>query len=252
MHYQVFGSGPVTVYLHGFLESSSMWEPLDLKNLPGTHLLIDLPGHGKSSLSDKSKEPSIRFMADEVCRVLEKLQIQSYRVVGHSMGGYVALELFAQPSIGVSPNSVVLLNSNCWADTEAKKSDRLRVAKIAYTGKMIFINEAIPNLFARPLEFIVPINALKAEAAKISAETIAYSALAMRNRCDYTSLVLENPKQFTIIHGAMDRLVSVEELYEKLGTKKGKDSPKLIILSNAGHMAHWESKKDVVAAIGWN
>lgn len=68
LHYQLVGEGPLTVFLHGFLESSTMWEPLNLTDLPGTKLLIDLPGHGKSPLSDPSEIPSMKFMDEEVKR----------------------------------------------------------------------------------------------------------------------------------------------------------------------------------------
>ena len=120
-----------------------MWEPLKLSDIPGTHILIDLPGHGNSPLVDPVNEPSIRFMADEVEKVLTHLNIHDYRIVGHSMGGYVALSLKVHAVL--KPKHVTLLNSNYWSDNEAKKADRLRVARIAYTGKQLFINEAIPN-----------------------------------------------------------------------------------------------------------
>ena len=247
LHYQVFGEGPLTVYLHGYLESSTMWEPLNLHEIPGTKVLIDLPGHGKSPLSDQSEVPSIKFMADEVARVISEINPTQYRVIGHSMGGYVALELAANTPKGISkPSHITLLNSNCWSDTEAKQADRLRVARIAYTGKGLFINEAIPNLFARPEDFQKEIEALKREAKAMTSEAIAYTALAMRTRTDYTFWVLENPSKVRFIHGALDRLVSVEELQQRLMPQADQAAPEIIILPNAGHMAHWEATEEVV------
>ena len=246
LHYELFGEGPITIFLHGFLESSTMWEPLNLNELPGTKLLIDLPGHGKSPLSDTSEVPSMKFMADEVARVISKINPTQYRIVGHSMGGYVALELFANTPKGISkPSHVTLLNSNCWSDS-APKADRLRVARIAYTGKELFINEAIPNLFARPEEFQKEIASLKQEAKAMSSDAIAYAALAMRTRDDYTELVVKNPACFKIIHGALDRLVGVEELNARLTPPAEHITPALIVIPNAGHMAHWEATDEVV------
>jgi len=247
LHYELFGEGPITIFLHGFLESSTMWEPLNLTELPGAKLLIDLPGHGKSPLSDPSEIPSMKFMAAEVGRVLAFLKIDAYRVLGHSMGGYVALELFANTPKGISkPSHLTLLNSNCWSDSEAKQADRLRVARIAYTGKELFINEAIPNLFARPEAFQKEIVALKQEAKAMTSDAIAYAALAMRTRTDYTSWVMENPSTVRFIHGALDRLVSVEELLQRLCSDSGQKLPEIIIIPNAGHMAHWEATDEVV------
>ena len=250
LHYELFGEGPITIFLHGFLESSTMWEPLNLTELPGTKLLIDLPGHGKSLLSDPSEAPSMKFIADEVGRVLAFLKIDAYRVLGHSMGGYVALELFANTPEGTpKPSHITLLNSNCWSDSEAKQADRLRVARIAYTGKELFINEAIPNLFARPESFQKEIAALKKEAKAMTPEAIAHAALAMRTRADYTELVVKNPTCFKIIHGALDRLVSVEELHQRLTPEASQVLPEIVIIPSAGHMAHWEATKEVVKSI---
>lgn len=224
-----------------------MWEPLSLTELPGTKLLIDLPGHGKSPLTDPSEIPSMKCMADEVGRVLSLLKIDEYRVLGHSMGGYVALELFANTPKGImKPSHITLLNSNCWSDSEAKQADRLRVARIAYTGKELFINEAIPNLFARPEEFQKEIVALKQEGKAMTSEAIAYAALAMCIRADYTELVLKNPTRFKIIHGALDRLVMVDELIARLTPPAEQITPELIVIPNAGHMAHWEATDEVV------
>ena len=43
----------IAVCLHGFLESSNMWKMINWKKLGLQALLIDLPGHGKSSFSPK-------------------------------------------------------------------------------------------------------------------------------------------------------------------------------------------------------
>jgi pimeloyl-ACP methyl ester carboxylesterase len=247
LHYQAIGEGPVTVYLHGFLESSTMWEPLKLSDIPGTHILIDLPGHGNSPLVDPVNEPSIRFMADEVEKVLVNLKVQDYRVVGHSMGGYVALYLMAHSAL--KTKHVTLLNSNYWSDNEAKKADRQRVARIAYTGKQLFINEAIPNLFVDPTAFKEQITALKREAETMTADAIAYAALAMRNRNDYSELVAHIPTRMQIIHGALDRLVSVEELQVRLTALNGGTLPEVVIIPDAGHMAHWEATREVHMAL---
>jgi pimeloyl-ACP methyl ester carboxylesterase len=247
LHYQVIGEGPVIVYLHGFLESSTMWEPLNLAGIPGTHMLIDLPGHGNSPLVDTVNEPSIRFMADEVEKVLIHRNIQDYRIVGHSMGGYVAIALLAHAAC--KPSRVALLNSNYWSDSEAKQADRVRVARIAYTGKQLFINEAIPNLFVDPAAFKEQITALKCEAETMTADAIAYAALAMRSRIDYTELASQMPARIQIIHGALDRLVSAEELHIRLDALNSAPLPEVVIISDAGHMAHWEATREVHMAL---
>lgn len=235
LHYRSFGEGKTLVFLHGFLESSTMWDYLPLKELSVRCILVDLPGHGQSPLNDSVEIPSIRFMADEVLRVLNTLQVNEFTLVGHSLGAYVGLEL-AQ----LTPcQKLIFLNSNCWSDDEQKRRDRLRVADLVYIVKKHFIREAIPGLFGRPADFQKEIKGLIEEANHMSSDAIAYAALAMRERIDYTEEVLTNPLKYVFIHGELDTLISSEQLKSRL------PGIHIHFLTNAGHMSHMESSEEV-------
>jgi pimeloyl-ACP methyl ester carboxylesterase len=238
LHFESLGEGQTTwVFLHGFLESSSMWRYLDLSKLNGRKILIDLPGHGLSALEAGFESPSIHFMAQEVETVLEFLEVDSCQLVGHSMGGYVGIEVMRRKFVKV--RKMVFLNSNCWADNEQKKKDRERVAQIAFKAKHIFIQEAIPNLFGTTENFQSDISQLKSEALKLTSASIAYAALAMKERKDYTSWVQETPDKFLFIHGELDRLVATQELIERVFPAEVK------VIPEAGHMAHIEHSMTV-------
>jgi pimeloyl-ACP methyl ester carboxylesterase len=244
LNFSVSGEGSAIVFLHGFLESNSMWDYLALEQLNFQKIVIELPGHGQSVLKDDSEQPSLNFYANEVQEVLSFLKIEKFSIVGHSLGAYVALILKEQ---NVGCQKVVLLNSNFWADSEQKKKDRLRVAEIAFKAKKVFINEAIPNLFGQVELFQNEIQVLKEEAMKIEPESIAYAALAMRERKDYSEMIAENPTDYFIIHGDLDRLVTTEFLTEQ--TKpifKEELANHLFIIKEAGHMAHIETSEIVV------
>lgn len=238
LHFTVEGEGKTLVFLHGFLESSSMWSFLDLKCIRTQNIFIDLPGHGKSSLTDNSEGPSMDFIANEVIKVLNFLKIKSYSIIGHSMGGYVGLLLKEMDS---RCEKVVLLNSNFWEDSEQKKKDRVRVAEIAFKAKKLFIQEAIPNLFGYPEKHSIEIDSLVDEALKMAPESIAYSVLAMRERKDFTSKVHNNPTNYFVIHGKLDKLVEIDFLESQL-----KSSKNLFVLEKAGHMAHIEQSEEVL------
>ena len=228
LHYHLQGEGPAWVFLHGFLESSTMWAALPLEKLPIQCVFIDLPGHGQSELSDGN--PSIKSMAHEVEKVLHFLKVDQFTIVGHSMGAYVGLELAQCHGF----QKLILLNSNCWSDSEQKKQDRLRVAAIVQKAKYHFIREAIPHLFSNPTRHSAFIADLIEEANQMSVEAVAYAALAMRERADFTAYVNANPDRFIFIHGKLDRLVSVTELQSKI---KG---PQIHLL-DCGHMAQVEA-----------
>jgi pimeloyl-ACP methyl ester carboxylesterase len=235
LQYRSFGEGKTLVFLHGFLESSTMWDYLPLDELNAHCLLIDLPGHGQSPLNDTSEIPSIRFMADEVLRVLKREKVEEFSIIGHSLGAYVGLEL-AQLS---GCQKLILLNSNCWTDDEQKRRDRLRVAELVFKAKNHFIREAIPNLFGRPADFQNEISALVEEANHMLPESIAYAALAMRERKDFTAEVIANPTKYTFIHGDLDSLVATDVLKSRV------PAVPIHVIEHAGHMSHIESSRDV-------
>jgi pimeloyl-ACP methyl ester carboxylesterase len=228
---------PNWLFLHGFLESSSMWSYLSLSEIPGEKFFVDLPGHGSSPLPKSSDDPSIAAMAEEI----EKTFINHFDypiiLVGHSMGGYVGLELLHRNKLSIQ--KLVLLNSNCWEDSDDKKKDRVRVADIAFKGKSIFINEAIPNLFYEPNLREKEIEVLKKEALELTADGIAYASLAMRTRSDFTDLVKKNADKIVFIHGAKDKLISVESISAVSNQKN------LHLIENCGHMAHIEATEYV-------
>jgi pimeloyl-ACP methyl ester carboxylesterase len=236
LQYRSFGEGKTLVFLHGFLESSTMWDYLPLEELNAHCILIDLPGHGESPLNDTSEIPSIRFMADEVSRVLQREKVEEFSIIGHSLGAYVGLEL-AQLS---ECQKLILLNSNCWTDDEQKRRDRLRVAELVFKAKNHFIREAIPNLFGRPTDFQNEIASLIEEANHMLPESIAYAALAMRERKDFTADVIANPTKYTFIHGDLDSLVATDVL------KSSVPGVPIHVIEQAGHMLHIESSNRVM------
>lgn len=241
LNYSVHGEGRPIVYLHGFLESSTMWTFLNFQAFNTRNIFIDLPGHGQSDLTDSSENPSLDFMANEVSKILNLLQIETYSVIGHSMGGYVGLLLKKNDS---RCKKVVLLNSNFWDDTEQKKKDRIRVAEISFKAKKIFIREAIPNLFGKPENFPNEIIHLTNEAMDMSHESIAYASLAMRKRNDFTDSINSNPADYFIIHGILDRLIDADFLRKQLSSEKN-----LFFIENAGHMAHIEQSEEVLVIL---
>ena len=241
LNFHVSGEGKTIVFLHGFLECLTMWDYLPLQQLESRNIFIDLPGHGKSPLTDKSEHASLEFMADEVIAVLAHLEVTEFSIVGHSMGAYVGLLIKQKID---SCNLLVLLNSNFWCDNEQKKIDRLRVVKIVLKAKNIFLNEAIPNLFWKPELHKYEIKKLKDEAFKMSSDAIAYATLAMRDRKDFSKEIHQNPEEYVLIHGTHDKLVSISDLESRINSLT-----QLNIITNAGHMSHIENSEKIMEVL---
>lgn len=237
---RVIGKGKPVVFLHGFLESQTMWEYLPLDDLKVQTILIDLPGHGKSSLEENA-EPSILYMAEQVKLTLNTMNVEEYDIVGHSMGGYVALEL---ARIDMRCKKIVLLNSNFWGDSEAKRMDRLRVAEIVQQMKSLFLNEAIPNLFVNPSTQMDQVIQLINEANEMDSVSIAYASIAMSERKDYSKEVNRDEYNIYLIQGEKDSIVPNEMMNEKLLCKK-----KMRVIKECGHMCHIEAPDKVMEAL---
>jgi 2-succinyl-6-hydroxy-2,4-cyclohexadiene-1-carboxylate synthase len=240
LNYRVIGNGHPVLFLHGFLESISMWDYLSLNELNVQLIQIDLPGHGASSCLT-NEPPSMNEMAKEVLKVVAELNLEHFSIVGHSMGGYVALEVQA---ISSNCERVVLLNSNFWSDSPEKRNDRRRIAQIVQTSKNIFLNEAIPNLFTDPVKCEKAIEDLLTEAKGLSADGISYASVAMANRVDFSEEIRQSKMNISVIQGEIDRIVPMEKMDVEIGT----DVP-YYKLPLTGHMSHIENPLGAMAAL---
>lgn len=92
------GDGPALVFIHGNSASSASFERLLDKPIGGglRKIAIDLPGHGASGDAvNPSKTYTLPGYAAAVNDALNNLDVGAAIVVGHSLGGHVALELAA-------------------------------------------------------------------------------------------------------------------------------------------------------------
>ena len=83
------GEGTPLVLLHGFCDSSEGWEPL-ARTSKHPALAFHLPGFGGS---DRASSPRIDSFAQRIEAALDELEVARAIVVGHSLGGAVAMSL---------------------------------------------------------------------------------------------------------------------------------------------------------------
>lgn len=114
------GAGPPLVLIHGYLVDQSDWD-LVVRRLAAHHrcLLVDLPGFGRSLAAlarperEAGVEASIEGLADAVLATVEHAlgTAEPLDVVGHSMGGGIALALAARHPERV--RRLVVVNGFC-------------------------------------------------------------------------------------------------------------------------------------------
>lgn len=131
------------VLLHGYLESIEVWE--DFAGELGKEyrvIRVDLPGHGFSEWGGR-EVIGIDYMADTVSAVLKLAGVERCTVVGHSMGGYVALALAANHPEQVE--GLVLFHSSPNADTPEKAANRQREIELIEAGKKEMLARVNPG-----------------------------------------------------------------------------------------------------------
>ena len=130
------------VLLHGYLESMLVWEdfvPLLYKKV--RVVTLDLPGHGISQVV--GERHSMEFLADTVRAMLDSLGIERCTLVGHSMGGYVALAFCEKYPERL--DGVVLLSSTPNADSPEKRANREREIALVKSGKKELLTHTAPQ-----------------------------------------------------------------------------------------------------------
>src|SRR5919109_2738660 len=99
--------GPVAILVHGWSSSSFTWAPL-LPVLSRRYrcIAVDLPGFGRSPAP--RQPPTIAGYADLIAQVIEQFSDRSALVLGHSMGGQIAVTLALRYPVLIE--RMVLLN----------------------------------------------------------------------------------------------------------------------------------------------
>ncbi|ORV07856.1 alpha/beta fold hydrolase [Mycobacterium celatum] len=93
--YRIAGSGPVILLIHGIGDNSTTWEAVHARLAQRfTVIAVDLLGHGQS---DKPRaDYSVAAYANGMRDLLSVLDIERVTVVGHSLGGGVAMQFAYQ------------------------------------------------------------------------------------------------------------------------------------------------------------
>src|SRR3954471_569639 len=93
--YRIAGSGPPVVLIHGMVNSSRHWEDVALR-LADRYTVVapDLIGHGDSATP--RGDYSLGAHAASIRDLLAVIGIDHATIVGHSLGGGVAMQFFYQ------------------------------------------------------------------------------------------------------------------------------------------------------------
>lgn len=225
------------VLLHGYLESMLVWEdfiPYLYKEV--RVVTLDIPGHGISVV--QGEKHSMEFLADTVADAIRALGISRCTIVGHSMGGYVALALCERhPDL---LDGMVLLSSTPNPDTPEKAENRRREIALVKAGKKELLARVAPAAgFAeenrdRMKDYIEDLT----EQVFITEDDGIVALLnGMIDRKDQNAMLRETRVPVLFILGRKDNYIPVE-----VAEKMVADHPeaRVVWLENSGHMGFLE------------
>lgn len=221
------------VFIHGFLGHANMWNDLvrsEFQNFKTSQPQV--VGHGNNRAMHSA---TIQNMASDILNQLEILHNEKIIWVGHSMGGYIALELAKK-----HPNqtaAIALFHSTVAADTELKKQDRLRAIEAAKEHKALYASNLIDGLFHKPNNHREEIDKQLQIIQEISTQTTIDCLEAMRQRSDSFEFIKSSQLPLYYFAGTHDKVLPLDRMqkeWEKIPHAKS------VIAFQCGHMGHIE------------
>lgn len=118
---------PTLVFLHGFLGNKLDWQTT-IEQLKDTFhcVTIDLPGHGQSIACVSTLENGFENCHKLIRFTLEHLNIQSYSLVGYSLGGRIALD-YARTQNDHRLQNLLLESCHIGLSNEVDKKQRYKL-----------------------------------------------------------------------------------------------------------------------------
>ena len=232
--------------LHGSLESMLVWDDFAALLYKSARVItVDLPGHGISEV--KGEVHTMEYLADTLSAALVKLGVEQAYVVGHSMGGYVALAFAERHPEQLA--GIVLLSSTPNADTEEKAANRKREIALVKSGKKELLAHTAPAAgFAEQNRRRCASYIEELEQMVFLAEDAGVVALlgGMICRADRNDMLRRLDKPQLFILGRKDEYIS-EAAAEKMVANH--PQAKVVWLDNSGHMGFIEQPQECAEAI---
>jgi pimeloyl-ACP methyl ester carboxylesterase len=235
------GRGRAIVLLHGFPENKDVWNEFAPYLAKGFRVIaIDLPGFGESD--SYGYVHSMELMAQAVQAVMHHLNLRRYIVVGHSMGGYVALafaEFFPENLRGLC-----LFHSSSYADSDEKKKDRDRGIAAVKKHPEQYLKAFAANLFANPDDENFPKFQEIVMTAKPRGIVAALEGMKQRPSREIILKFAKYPLLF--IYGKKDKVMPYEAMLPQTEVPA---KSTLISLENVAHMGFYEAPGATIKAL---
>jgi pimeloyl-ACP methyl ester carboxylesterase len=223
LFYRETGSGPTVILLHGFAEDGATWD-----NLAGP-----LSAHCRLIIPDLPAISSIEDFAAAIASLLDNLGIDKCIMIGHSMGGYIALAFAEKYPDRLT--ALGLFHSTAYPDSEEKKAIRRKsIEFIRKNGADLFIRQSTPALFGQYTHQHHPqlIDAMIDRYIGFSPDTLIAWYQAMITRPDRTAVLRGFHGPVLFIIGEEDTIIPLQSSLEQSHLPSVSH---IHLVKNAGH-----------------
>lgn len=241
---KVEGDGNPLILLHSYWGSHVLFDRLAaLLSAKMRVIRIDLPGHGKSGTPPG--DYTFEKFATVLNGLLTRLDIdEKVSIVGHSMGGYVAMAFAAKYPERIA--SLVLMHSPAKAADFKSIKLREREGRFLQKGKKeLLLQVTIPSNFApENIGYMEEAFALLNQTSnQLTVEGALRSIYAINQRANSLGVLKTARYPILIVIGKLDKVYSaVEQLDEARQIPKAE----VMILNHSGHLGFIEEEDLVI------
>lgn len=230
------GRGVALLFVHGEGGSAPLWSR-QVAHFGAAHspLAVDLPGHGRSSGLDGPD--SVAAAANLVCAILDELRAPPTVVVGHGLGGQIALCAAIERPERV--RGVVTIGTAARPEIAPALIEQLEAVVAGRLGQQF----DMPYFGASPDMAVV--RELWGEMARTDPRVRLSDVRAYRSS-DLRGVLPSLRRRALVVHGDADRLCPVACAAELAAAIPGAERA---IIAGAGHVAHLEQPDAVNRAI---
>jgi pimeloyl-ACP methyl ester carboxylesterase len=233
---------PTYLALHYWAGAGHEYDQLRALLPAGTQLLApDLPGFGEQ-VAPAGFDYSVASYADWVAAFIRENKLGDYSLIGHSMGGKIALALAARQPTGL--RALVLLGPS--PPSPEPISDKDRAASLAAYGKREEAEKAFANITNRPLAAEVR--------AQIIADNLRTSQAAWDawlhggSKEDISGLMPRILVPCQLLVGEDDRAIPLAAQRAQTLPRLPGGSP-LVVVPGAGHLLPYEAPEIILKAL---
>lgn len=194
------------------------------------------------TIADISSFSSVRELASDVLKKAPK----SFSLLGHSMGGIVAMEIYSQ-----EPNRIeklILMDTNPKAELDEVKLKREPQIKDVREGKLLEVmrDEMKPNYLAESENKSSVLDVCMDMALSLGPDVFINQSRALQKRADQLNTIQSINIPVLIMCGSEDKLCTVER--HEMMHNMISDSD-LKIINNAGHMPTLEQPRETTEVL---